>query len=833
MVDPGVQGEKAVLSAPRYQPLVPVAVAVCAGIVIDRWCAWPVALWWAGGAGTLAVWWMLWRRGWDRAAGTAILAAAAGCGGAWHHGRWNLFQRDDLGFSTRRVEQPICVEAIALSGARRVLPSPHDPMQVIPRRDRLRVEMEVVGLRNGSEWEPASGRARLTVDGIHSIDDVFILSGDRLRIFAQLGGPQPPRNPGEFDFAAHQRADRLRSLLRAELPSCVSVAKPGPLLSVRRLLDAVRAAGDRLFWQHLDRGRAGVASAVLLGCREEVTVEQTEAFVQTGTVHVLSISGMHVGILAALVLMLTRPLPVSRGTASAATAVVVVLYTILTGAEPPAIRAMILVLVMCGAFWLGRKPLAMNSLAAAALVVLVLNPADIFRVGVQLSFLCMIVLTRIYSLSWPQGTAQAALKRLLRESRPWPIRALSSAGRWMWELALVGLAIWLVTTPLVMARFHIFSPVALVLNTLLWLPMTAALWTGFGLLVVGAVCPPLAPMLGGCCDGTIAMLQSGIETARRLPASYFWLPGPAEWWLVGFYGGLAIALVWPRLRPPRRWCVAILAGWIAVGVGTPLVWRDRPHLACTFVSLGHGCGTVLQLPSGATLLYDAGALTSPRSAASAISACLWSQGIVRLDAVLLSHANVDHYNALPGLLERFSVGTVYVPPGMFARETPTLTALQRAIQRAGVPVRETWAGDRLSGGPGCRIEVLHPPRRGVVGSENANSMVLAVEYLGRRILLPGDLERPGLNDVVHEEPWHCDVLLAPHHGSRASGSPGLASWCTPRFVVISGSLTLYVEQVKATYEKIGASVLHTAENGAVSVRIDEKGLQLATLLSPR
>ena len=82
--------------------------------------------------------------------------------------------------------------------------------------------------------------------------------------------------------------------------------------------------------------------------------------------------------------------------------------------------------------------------------------------------------------------------------------------------------------------------------------------------------------------------------------------------------------------------------------------------------------------------------------------------------------------------------------------------------------------------------MLHPPRRGILGSDNANSLVLAVEYRGRRIVLPGDLESPGLDDMLAEEPRRCEVLMAPHHGSRKSNSPGLAAWCRPRWVVFSG-----------------------------------------------
>jgi competence protein ComEC len=354
--------------------------------------------------------------------------------------------------------------------------------------------------------------------------------------------------------------------------------------------------------------------------------------------------------------------------------------------------------------------------------------------------------------------------------------------------------------------------------------MAFALVSGFGVLVFGWLLPPLAGVFGACCDGSLWLLQSCVETARRVPWSHFWVPGPADWWLCGFYGGLALVAAFPALRPPRRWCVALAAGWTAVGFAPSVLRSPAGRLECTFLSVGHGCSVLLELPSGQTMLYDAGHMGSPELGARSVAACLWSRGITHLDALVLSHADADHYNMVPELLDRFSVGAVYVSPVMFERENRAMLALRKAIDEAKVPVREVFSGDLLQAGEGCRIDVLHPPRRGVIGEDNANSVVLAIEYLGRRILLPGDLESPGLEDVLAERPWDCDVLLAPHHGSRSSNPPGLAEWCSPEWVVVSGSLDSYQAETRATYRAANAEVLHTGEAGAISVRIDARGM---------
>jgi competence protein ComEC len=310
-----------------------------------------------------------------------------------------------------------------------------------------------------------------------------------------------------------------------------------------------------------------------------------------------------------------------------------------------------------------------------------------------------------------------------------------------------------------------------------------------------------------------------VATARELWGSHFWVPGPDGWWLAGFYGGLALLAAVPRLRPPRRWCVGLLALWIAVGFAAAEIKRPRGQLRCTILSVGHGSAVVLELPSGRTMLYDAGELTSPMAAAKTVAGYLWARGRTHVDAIVLSHADVDHCNALPDLLERFSVGVVYVSPVMFEESSPALGALRQAIEHARVPIRVLRAGDRLDGGPDCTLEVLHPARNGLLSTTNANSLVLAAQYAGRRIVLPGDLESPGLDDLLAEEPYHCDVLMAPHHGSRRGNATGLVGWTTPEWIVISGSHGRDYPEVEETYHAIGRKFFHTADVGAVTVTI--------------
>ncbi len=814
--------------APRYQPLVIVLAAVCTGIVAERFYPIPVFACWTAAVVALVVWFCLWRRHRERTAAVLLMLAVAATAASWHHCRWRLFAADELGRYARAEVQPVCVEAVALTSARVVHTPKNDPMRAIPTSARSRVDLKLTGLRDGARWRKVSGRTTL-----HLYDrPPDVRPGDRLRIFGQFSAPPVPHNPGQHDYATHLRADRRLGRLRTAFAECVSVVALGSGFRPWRLIELARSHGDRILRRHINPRRAALASAVLLGARERIDPEQKRAFRETGTIHLLAISGLHVGIMACALMFVLRRLPISPRWAVFVLAVATVFYMLLTDARPPVVRATILVLVFCGSVWLGRRHVKFNSLAAAGLIVLAVNPADLFQTGPQLSFLCVAGIM-YFSPKWiDQARKLDPLQRLIERHMAWPSWLFLAVRRSLRHLILISAMLWLLLLPLLMARFHLFTPVAVILNTLLWLPMAAALWFGFATLAFGTLWAPLGMVFGACCNAMLWVLQSSVDLVQGIPYSHIWAPGPADWWLVGFYGTIAIMAAAPRLRPPRRWCLALAAGWVAVGFAAAGMKNDRDRLQCTFLSMGHGCAVVLELPSGQTLLYDAGQFSSPTSGSRSIAGYLWSQGITHIDAVVLSHGDLDHYNAMPELLERFSVGVIYVSPFMFENPNLATEALCRAIDRSGVPMREIHGGRRLSGGEGCRIEVLHPPRRGVLGSDNTNSIVLSVEYLGRRILLTGDLESPGTEYVLAEEPLDCDVLMAPHHGSRRSNPPGLARWCTPEWVVVSGSRRWPTAEIEQTYRAVGSRVLHTARHGAVSVTVDTNGISVESFLSP-
>jgi hypothetical protein len=228
---------------------------------------------------------LAWHRQRDGYAAWLLLVAAALAGAAWHQLNWFLYDADEIGRYAAFEPAPTCIEAIALESAERVSAPLSTPLRAIPVGERSRVPIELVGIRDGARWRPASGVCQLTVDG-HLLG---VHSGDHLRIFGQLARVSPQLNPGEFDFAAHARADRQLVRVRSSTPESVTTLEPGATWSFSHFVDVARTRAKQRVRSLIGPNHAGLAAAILLGSREGLPYEATESYLVTGTVHVSAV----------------------------------------------------------------------------------------------------------------------------------------------------------------------------------------------------------------------------------------------------------------------------------------------------------------------------------------------------------------------------------------------------------------------------------------------------------------------------------------------------------------------------------------------------------------
>ena len=231
----------------------------------------------------------------------------------------------------------------------------------------------------------------------------------------------------------------------------------------------------------------------------------------------------------------------------------------------------------------------------------------------------------------------------------------------------------------------------------------------------------------------------------------------------------------------------------------------------------------MEFPNGKTLLFDAGALDDGERAFRVVRAALWRRGITRLDAIAVSHGDLDHVNAIPRLAEEVPVAQVFIAKSLLKSSQIVVPYLVKRLVKEKIPIRTIGKEDRLPFDPAVRVEVQHPDPRAAYAHSNANSLVIRFTHAGRSLLLMGDVERGGLDDLMASEAGPIDIVQAPHHGSRTANTRELAAWADPAIVVVAGGhVPGRMEELKKVYGS-SARLLSTHEDGAVTIEISPDG----------
>jgi competence protein ComEC len=799
-------------------PALPAAISFATGIAVDRVLSFHWVFWLASSFVLAAAWFAALRLRRERTAALLLLACVACVGGARHHQAWSVEESNDISLYAGDERKLVHLTGILREEPRVQLRQKDSWRAAWPRADFTTANVVCHSLRTNSGTIPVSGAARLFVTGhlLHAT------GGDEVEIKGWLVRPGAPRNPGEFDSRDFLRREGAHCIVQTDHPDAILRLGDNKRVSFRREISRLRARVELLLAEHLSPETQPLASSLILGNRSGLTREVRDAFAESGMMHVLAISGQHVGILAALFWLCCRTMKLSDRTTSIAIIAVSTGYACLTLGEPPVVRATVMiVLVALGQPWHRRTSL-INLLAVAALVLLIWRPSDLYDVGAQLSFLAVL------GMGWFASTPLAQHRQgKSYDLRPGRHRGYLRTGterffKGLWLAYGLTAAIWLFTLPLVAARFHLVSPIGLVINVLLMPCIVGVLWLGYAFALCGVLFPPLASVLGPAFDFGLRVFLESVQASATWHLAWFHVPTIPEWWIGGYYVLLA-GIVWGA-RLPRISCrtMAALILWVVVGLGFGLRSSATGELRVRFLSVGHGGAVLVEMPNGRTLLYDAGAIHDADYARHTVENALWEDHRRGIDALVISHADVDHFNAVPELMRGVPIGTLLVTkPFLDARQSLVEKVCETAYDHH-VPISLVRCGDRLKIDNDVSIEVLHPPFESNAHQDNANSVVLLIEFAGRKILLTGDLSDVGLNTLLAMPPRAIDVLLAPHHGSLNSNPPALAAWAEPKVVVVSSGRTSVLPTLRNRYSS-GADVLATHESGAITVEIDASG----------
>ena len=810
-------------------PLPPLLLAAIAGILVDRFLALPTLCWAMFCFAPLATILLLKR---ENTKIPIILVASAAFFGLWHHNHWYRFAENDIGCYAPEYRLHGSGQPAALVGTviemPQFYPKPQsNPGQIFEPSERTVFTLCAEQLRDGRDWIPVSGRVLVYV----YTDCREYRVGDQVQLFGELLQPPKPSNPGDFDYNGYLRGHRTLALLRCSDHSGITLLN-SPRFSLSRWFEYFRRTGVSNLDQHLSTQTLPVAGAMIFGVREAVNDETWQNMLDTGTIHLLSISGLHVTLIAGIAAWCLRQLRFSRKVTAVSMILFILFYLCLTDVRPPAIRAVALTCSVAVALYVSRPISAKNVLCASALVVLLVNPSELFQFGAQLSFIAVgcflwipkyVLSKSIFIQTNPIAENLQTLQNIGRvETTSWRWR------RWMKkmfhlsvEVFIVSLTIWLISMPLLLQNINLFTPVAILVNPLLWIPLATAMFCGLMTATVGQI-PLVGNLFGIGTDWSFWFLLEMIAWFQRL-GGHYWMPGPPGWWNLGFYAVFAFFTFLPVQRP--RWWILLTAGivWTLIGIGAGY-YRDferfrNDRLTLTVLSIGHGNSVLITTPDKRTIICDAGNLTSPRYVADSMSQSLWRLGKTHIDAILISHPDNDHINGIPLLAERFSIGVVLVSP--YFGDEPVWLLLRKKLEKQKIPIRIIGEGDDLVEFGLPNSVILHPPKVDFEEQHisNATSLVLRLEHRGVGILLPGDLDGWEPSPFLLGEPMPTEIVMVPHHGGRSMQAERLINWTTPATLIYStGRLTHKPEMLEERRIQ-GYEVRSTLVEGAIEINI--------------
>ena len=578
-----------------------------------------------------------------------------------------------------------------------------------------------------------------------------------------------------------------------------------PLLTLR---GRTEARITRLFPRN-----APLADALLLGRRETLDRDLATRFAQSGLVHLLAISGTHVALIGAVLLLLARVARLRRDAAVAATVALVTVYLAVIGAPPSAVRSGIMLALALAATVLQRPTAPLAPVAAAALAILALQPIAALDIGFQLSFAGVLGLILV---------------------RPPMMRAVPLAwrkGRWTRPLAdslVTSLAAFLTTAPVVAHHFGQVAPVSIVAN-LPAVPLTSLALVGTGAaLAADPVVPPLGRLFADGASLMLDLLRRVVDAAAALPGGHAAIARP-RWELWGAAAvAVLVVLEWSRrMRGAVRGSLAAAAA-IAAFLVLPAASGDQ-GLELAFLDVGQGDALAIRTPAGRWLLVDAGPIEERFDAGEKrILPFLRARGATGIEAMILSHPHADHIGGAGAVLRGMRVGRVLEPGLAFG--TPLYRDLLKTADDRGI----SWAvarQDRVLQVDGVELTFIWPTDGSLDSPADANdiSAVVLLRYGAFTALLTGDAPSEVEARLVRRygARLRANVLKVGHHGSRTATSDEFLRAVQPELAVIScAARNRYGHPAPETLDRLErrrVPVARTDLEGTVIVRVQPGG----------
>lgn len=677
--------------------------------------------------------------------------------------------------------------------------------------------------RNGINYE-VTGRVKVSLAGEANSPSY----GDRMLVKGRISRPEGPGNPGEFDYAKYLGRNSIFSVLSAKARE-TSILEKGNGNPVLGFAYKVRGRIEEFISGNLPQESANFLNAILLGLRQGMGNDVTDAFMRTGTVHLIAISGLNVGLITFLVLLIFSVTRIPKKAGIALTMIFLVFYAILTNGTPSVVRATVMSIALLFGLLIEREASLWNSLGLAGLIILCYDPAALFDIGFQLSFVSVMSLLYI----------TPKLEKFFHYDRKIAARFLSRWRRYALEGFFVSLAAWIGVFPLILYYFNIVTPISIIAN-LFAVPLSFLITTAsVPFVIFGSVFPPAAEVFGASTMFLCEVLFRSNSFFSKIPLAYIYLPKPSLFLIALYYVFVIFFAEHERFKlSPARLSAAALTVFNII-IWTGALWPHDGRLKATFLDVGHGDSVFVEFPRGGNMLIDGGTGNSEDwdAGRKTVLPFLRQKGIQVLDAVVLTHPDIDHVGGLASVLEGMKVR--YVFDNGAASDTYAYRRFRQAVSENGIAgVRRIILKreDSIEGIKDMSILCVNPPEAWTKDAGipvNDISIALRMRFNDFVMLLCGDIGAKGISEAMLRSSslLKADLILLPHHGEKlTSEGEAFIDCVNPTYAVISqGSAAGEIYRSEETESLLSSKrikVFRTNDGGAVFAVADGKNLSV-------
>jgi ComEC/Rec2-related protein len=688
-------------------------------------------------------------------------------------------------------------------------------------KKRTLAQLQVRAIAEKQDWQAAAGSIVVSLPG--TLPEIFF-KGQPVEIDGVIAPPPIPVAEGLFNYREYLKRKGIYFELKTDSPADWTL----------RSTNTTPPLSDRFRnWARttLSRGLPEVDEpikllwAMTLGWRTALTDDVSVPFRETGTIHIFAISGLHIALIAGILLAILRAAQLPRFFSGAIIIPLLWFYTMATGWQPSAIRSTIMMSIVIGGWMLKRPGNLLNSLAGAAWIILIFDPRQLFQASFQLSF--FVVLSMALFLppleKWRDRLLQTdplLPYELVPRWRRWLTGALRGVLTWF----AVSFAAWLGSWPWCAYYFHLFSPITLLANVCIVPLASVALASSLGSLICGAWLPWFTELFNHGAWFWMTLVLKISRSIVQWPHAFFYVSGPTIVDFVIYYGMLLAVLTGALFkragRIPAAVCLAILAGFYG--------WRwhaARQHTTLTVLPVNGGSAVFVRTGNAAdTLLVNCG---DSNAVAFITAPFLHAQGINHLPQLALTQGRLREMGGALAMCDAFSMDRVFISSVKFRSHVYRETVAQ--LKRRGEPVQIVNRGDAIA-----RWQVLYPAATGHFARADDDSLVLKGDLHGLKILMLSNLGRDGQAALLNQtNDLRADVVVA---GLPTQSEPldnALLARIQPEAIVVADSEFPATRRAPAGLrDRLAAQkipVIYTRNSGAVTIVAQPDSWTLRTM----